>query len=245
MAHLLQRLVRRLRPVAAPPAEPMAYRRYLLQELLTHSRHDWAGRRLLEIGPRDGLDSQRLAALQPAELVMIDLPEKRDRIQGWLQTIACPYRYLEANYMYMSAAALQDLGTFDLVWCTGVLYHNPEQLRLLRRLYTALKPDGWLVLESATTRHPLLKDLPVVELHYPQRYRDTSTVTHLPTVTAIKAWLRMVGFLEVIDSGGFAAHHPELVGSRYACLCHKTGVDDGDVYYTEPDNPPYRFGDST
>src|SRR3989442_11286959 len=34
------------------------------------------------------------------------------------------------------------LEPFDVVWCTGVLYHNPEQLRMVRRLSDLLKPGG-------------------------------------------------------------------------------------------------------
>ena len=54
------------------------YRRHLFEELMTLAGKEiFHGSRILEIGPRDGLDSLRLATLEPAELVMVDLPEKR------------------------------------------------------------------------------------------------------------------------------------------------------------------------
>ena len=33
------------------------------------------------------------------------------------------------------------------MWCTGVLYHNPEQLRFVRQLFDLTAPGGHLVLE--------------------------------------------------------------------------------------------------
>ena len=34
----------------------------------------------------------------------------------------------------MSNSEYNSLGKFDLIWCTGVLYHNPEQLRMLKKI---------------------------------------------------------------------------------------------------------------
>lgn len=242
--HWLRRLTRLAAPVKS--GERLGYRYHLFQELLTLRPADfWQQKRLLEIGPKDGMDSRRLAGLNPAELVLIDLPEKHEQVQAWLTSLPGPCRYIEANYMYMTAAEHAALGIFDLIWCTGVLYHNSEQLRMLRRLYTMLTPDGYLVLESATSRNPILKDGAFVEIHYPQRYRDTATITHLPTAGAIRAWLMMVGFHEIHDSACYQPENADLIGQRYACIAHKTGVDDGDIYYGGTNNPAYRLGDST
>ncbi len=241
----LSGLGRRSRPTHP---EPLMYRVELFQELLTLAGRDYFHReRILEIGPKDGLDSRRLAALKPQELVMIDLPEKRSGNEAWLQEITCPHQYIEANFMYMPNQAYEALGTFRLIWCTGVLYHNAEQLRMLRKLYQLLDPGGYLVLESATLR--LTKSLrqgAYVEIHYPETYRDTGTITHLPTVNAIKAWLRMVGFQTTYDSNCYRAYNREVIGQRYACISQKTSEDDADAYYQKSGlNPKYRFGDST
>ncbi len=238
----LRRVYRRFVPA---PAEPMVYRVHLFNELCEAIGRDaLRGARILEIGPRDGRDSKRLASLDPAELVMIDLPEKREVTVPWRAEIACPHRYIEANVMYMPALA--GLGRFDVIWCTGVLYHNAEQLRLLRKLYKLLKPGGQLVLESSTLRGPRrLRDGCYVEIHYPHTFRNTGTVTHLPTARAIKAWLAMVGFGEVRDSRCFERSHRDLIGKRMACIATKTGDDDAAVYYGKSGlNPDYHLGDS-
>jgi 2-polyprenyl-3-methyl-5-hydroxy-6-metoxy-1,4-benzoquinol methylase len=228
--------------------EPLMYRVHLFDELLSVSgQQTFQKKRLLEIGPKDGLDSKRLASLQPSELVMIDLPEKKQQVVAWLSDISCPHKYIEANFMYLPQEEYLSLGKFDLIWCTGVLYHNAEQLRLLRKLYKLLNSGGYLVLESATLRlAKSLRDGCYVEIHYPETYRNTGTITHLPTANAIKTWLRMVGFPEIYDSSCFEKDNRDLVGQRYACICKKTGDDEADIYYGKSGlNPEYRFGDST
>ena len=57
------------------------------------------------------------------------------------------------------------VGKFDLIYFTGVLYHNPEQLRFIQKLYDKLNYGGVLVLESATTRKRKLINENVVEIH--------------------------------------------------------------------------------
>ena len=170
--------------------------RYLLQ---TGAFAQLTSPRILEIGPKHGQDSALLATLAPRELVLIDLPEKRELIETWLPPLAerVPTRFLEANLLYLDPAEVAALGTFDLVWCLGVLYHNVEQLRLLRRLFTLCAPDGTVVIETATTRNLLLARRNVVELHWPHPYRNTQTVTHLPSRRAVASWLEMVGFENV------------------------------------------------
>lgn len=203
--------------------------------------------RILEIGPKDGLDSLRLQGLKPEELVMIDLSGKRDIVHSWLDKITCKKSYIEGNFMYLDKTQYAALGAFDLIWCTGVLYHNAEQLRLLRKLYLQLNKGGYLVIESATARRSRWeRDNGFVEIHYPKTYRDTGTITHLPSAHAIRAWLTMVGFPEIHESRCYEKSNRNLIGSRIAYIAHKTGDDDGMVYYRDDSsNIHYRFGDSS
>ena len=155
--------------------------------------------RILEIGPKHGEDSVLLASLAPSELLLVDLPEKRQVIDAWLPELSerVPTRLIEGNLLYLDPDEIRALGTFDLVWCLGVLYHNVEQLRLLRRLFTLCAPGGLVVIETSTTRNLLLTHRNVVEVHWPKPYRDTQTVTHLPSRRAVASWLEMVGFSDV------------------------------------------------
>lgn len=243
----LQVPLRRLYRLFVPTRpEPLMYRVYLFEEMRTLvGPGSLRGKRILEIGPRDGLDSQRLASLEPEELVMIDLPEKRNVTKAWLDSIACPHQYIEANFMYMSDAEIAQLGRFDLIWCTGVLYHNAEQLRFLRKLNRLLNLGGYLVLESSTLRGPKrIREGKYVQIHYPDTFRETGTVTHLPTAATIKCWLNMVGFSEIMDSQCFSVENRNVIGLRMACIAHKAVDDGAGVYYGKSGlNPEYRFGD--
>jgi 2-polyprenyl-3-methyl-5-hydroxy-6-metoxy-1,4-benzoquinol methylase len=244
---VIRRILNRLKG-ARPAPEPLMYRVHLFEELVhLASSPALAGRRILEIGPKDGLDTRRLAGLGPSELVVMDLPHRRAEVEAWLPSIPCPVRCIVANFNYLSPADLDDLGQFDVIWCTGVLYHNAEQLRFLRKLYKRLVVGGRLVLESATLRgNASLRGGRYVEIHYPDTYRGTGTMTHLPSRGAIRAWLGMVGFKEIQDSACYRPDNRNLVEHRYACICRKTGEDDGDAYYAvSPSNPPYRYGDAT
>ena len=103
MRQLAKRIYRTLPPPVQKPLEnlyrryssrrpePLIYRTVLFDELLILAGEGYfRDGRILEIGPRDGLDSKRLASLQPGELVMIDLPEKREGNEKWLSLISCP-----------------------------------------------------------------------------------------------------------------------------------------------------------
>jgi SAM-dependent methyltransferase len=193
----------------------------------------------LEIGPKDGEDSRRLAGLNPREFYMIDLPEKGAASMGWRQEVKGTY--ISENFLYWDGFTA--LPRFAVIWCTGVLYHNAEQLRFLRRLYRQLDKGGWLILESATARRPENQDQAVVEIYYPERYRDTLSVTHIPSKAAVEAWLGMVGFRDVSRSACYDRLCPDLKPHRGAWICRKGEKDEGDIYYSAA-NGSYCFGDS-
>lgn len=201
--------------------DELSGRRVVFECLKRQGRLDGLrGKRILEIGPKHGQDSILLAALEPAELVLLDLPEKTSRVREWIPTLrgAGHVRFIEGNVLYLTAEQQSDLGAFDLVWCCGVLYHNVEQLRLVRRLFQVCRADGVVVIETATTRTPALADLNVVELHWPIMYRGTPTITHLPSRSAVRSWMEMVGFAEVkvedVYSSATAWQRAVLTGVR-------------------------------
>lgn len=141
---------------------------------------------------------------------------------------------------------MQALGTFGLIWCTGVLYHNAEQFRLLRRLHLLAEPGAVLVLESAITRNPRFRDCPAVEIFWPETYRGTGTVTHLPSKKAIVAWLEMAGWRNIAEVPCYARFNPDVIDQRVALLAERLGETDlGFEYYARSGlNPAYKVGDA-
>ena len=129
-------------------------------------------KRILEICPKHGKDSLLLASLNPSELVLIDLPEKKSKVREWLSEVSCNCKttFLEGNILYLTQEQYRQLGTFDLIWCLGVIYHNAEQIRLLKRLFHLCNVNGHIAIESATTRNKRREKLNVVEIHWPDTY---------------------------------------------------------------------------
>ena len=57
-----------------------AYRKYLFEELInTFGKDQFNGKRFLEIGPKDGEDTERLHSLNPKEFIMFELPDKSEQ----------------------------------------------------------------------------------------------------------------------------------------------------------------------
>jgi SAM-dependent methyltransferase len=238
---LYSRSVARWRSLTDPRLQVEARERIVFYELQRAGRLErFRGARILEIGPKHGEDSRLLASLEPAELVLLDLPEKDELVHSWLPVVGA--RYISGNLLYLSADELRELGTFDLVWCLGVLYHNAEQLRLLRRLFQLTRTDGLVVVESSTTRDRRLANKNVVEIHWPDTYRGERTITHHPSRLAVKSWLEMVGFADVRIEDIYSRY----TGWQRAVL---TGVRPAEpkpyLSYVGDEAPPWVAGDAT
>jgi SAM-dependent methyltransferase len=212
------------------------YRQILFEELLDYLRGATV-KRVLEIGPKDGLDTRRLLTLDPGQLVLIDLPRLEASNQAWLKQINSPkIQYLSANVMY--SEEVQKLEPFDVVWCTGVLYHNPEQLRMVKKLYDLLKPGGVLALESATVRTSRLRNANCVEIIYPpseafkRKYHISMNITHLPSARAVESWMGMVGFQNIVLSSCHRKVARTLARARAAYIGTKPLAPKAGTYYS-------------
>lgn len=227
---LATRITRRLTGRRGPD-----YRELLFQDL----RRKLAGQRplrILEIGPRDGEDTKRLLTLNPDVLVLVDLPDKEARVRQWLAELAAPNIELTiANIMYDEECA--DLEPFDVVWCTGVLYHNPEQLRMVKRLFDFTRRGGVLVIESATARRRHLRDENCVEIWFGvpktthSAHHVSVNVTHLPSKRAILSWLGMVGFEDICVSDCLHRVLRKLGRDRAAFIAQRPQHDVKAAYY--------------
>jgi SAM-dependent methyltransferase len=241
MIELLRRSMRRA--LGRPSAD---YRALLFNEAEQYLGERRPAR-ILEIGPKDGLDTRRLLSLQPICLTLVDLPRAEAANREWLARMSAPaIEYISANLMYDKIVFEQP--PYDLVWCTGVLYHNPEQLRMIRHLYDLLAPGGVLVLESATTRNPRLRDKNCVEIVYPpsddlkQRYHISANITHLPSARAIASWLAMLGFEQVMASACHRRVSRALARDRAAFLATRPVTTRAAKYYALGDADGYEIG---
>jgi SAM-dependent methyltransferase len=242
---VIRRVARSVRRAVGWPAPP-DYRALLFEELRAYLA-DRRPARILEIGPKDGLDTRRLLTLEPKQLTLIDLPRAEAANRRWLAGITSPaVEYISANLMYSEVVGT--LSPYDLVWCTGVLYHNPEQLRMIRLLYDLLLPGGVLVLESATTRNPRLRAANCVEIVYPpsdelkRRYHISANITHLPSARALAAWMEMVGFERITASTCHRRVSRALARARAALIGTRPVTPRSTVYYALGEADGYEIG---
>ena len=234
------RVLRRLR------GDKRDYRIYLFEHLQARLGGRKPGR-MLEVGPRDGVDTERLVTLNAQRLILADLPHARDVLEaalakrGILDHVELRY----GNIMY--DRVLEDVLPFDVIWCTGVLYHNPEQLRMIVRLYDWLAPDGLLVLETATARRAATRNQPCVEIWHnvPKQVHQanhvSNNVTHLPSRSAIAAWLEMAGFADIEHSGCHRKQSLSLSRNRAAFIARKPegeAPSEGAYYLHTEENYP-------
>jgi len=225
---------------------PGDYREYLFEELVAYLGERRPAR-ILEIGPKDGADTQRLLRLDPKLLTLLDLPRLEASNRAWLSRIdSSRIEYVSANVMY--SAVVSRLEPFDVVWCTGVLYHNPEQLRMVRKLSDLLKPGGVLVLESATTRRPRLRAANCVEVLYPpsekvkRKYHVSMNITHLPSARAIESWLAMVGLERIVHARCHRRVSRDLALARAAFLATRPLAPRPALYYALAGDEGYEIG---
>ncbi|MBF0422731.1 MAG: DUF1698 domain-containing protein [Magnetococcales bacterium] len=258
------------------PYDPPNYRGLIFADLKRRWPH-LHGKKVLEIGPKDGKDSARLASLDPESLTMIDIPSDytlnvtsstmtvREKLPRWFQDLPCQNKsYREGNILYLPPEELLHLGQFDLIWCTGVLYHNPEPLRFLKRLFLLLNSGGRLILETSLTRHPRLKSHNCVEILWPkselclrvgaddqrlipsllvpeaeQSLSIQSNVSHLPSRKAVLSWMEMCGFNNIEE---ISIPIPDQ--ARMALTAIKGDFDGFSYSNRGPSPSPYTIGQS-
>lgn len=109
-------------------------------------RFDFKGKRVLDIGCRDGAHSFEAEQLGASEVIGIDndlsdgltdflIPFKDSKVQAY-----------QCNVHHLSRQQVADI---DIVLFSGVLYHLRYPMWALRRIADVLKPGGILIIESA------------------------------------------------------------------------------------------------
>lgn len=118
------------------------------------NEHFVSGKRILDIGCNAGFDSFYLASLGASQVIGIEPSAFYFQALFLWSLYYCPnLSFLKTNWQSITPEAL---GTFDIINCQGVLYHEPSPVALLQALMNLLAPNGTLVLET----HVTLEDEP-------------------------------------------------------------------------------------
>jgi SAM-dependent methyltransferase len=159
---------------------------------------DFKGKRVLDIGCRDGAQSFAAEQLGASEVIGID-----NDLSDGLTNFLIPFKgskvkALECNLNDLSR---QQFGAFDIVVFPGVLYHLRYPVWGLRQIADVLKPDGILIIESGFIEG--FADLPVLfcPIGTDSPYEPTS-VTYF-NEAGITDTLLSIGFTEIRHHDSF------------------------------------------
>ena len=110
---------------------------------------DLKGKRVLDVGCRDGLFSFAAESMGAAEVVGIDNDLSKAATDFLIPFFKSKVRMLQENLYELKA---QELGLFDVILFAGVLYHLRYPFWGLKVLRDMLKPGGELLTETAIWR---------------------------------------------------------------------------------------------
>jgi SAM-dependent methyltransferase len=118
------------------------------QALIRRALHgiDLRGKRVLDVGCRDGLFAFEAERRGAAEVIGIDNDLSRGAVELLIPYFGSRVRMYELN---LDELTPQHFGRFDVVVCAGVLYHLRHPFWGLERLQGVLAEGGVLLLETA------------------------------------------------------------------------------------------------
>lgn len=105
-----------------------------------------AGKRVLDVGCRDGLFSLQAERLGASEVIGIDNDLSRGAVEVVLPYLKSKVQMYELNLYDLLP---ETFGSFDVVIFPGVLYHLRYPMWGLKRIRDVMNPHGWLLIETA------------------------------------------------------------------------------------------------
>jgi SAM-dependent methyltransferase len=110
---------------------------------------DLEGKRVLDVGCRDGLFSFAAESMGAAEVIGIDNDLSKPATEFLIPFFKSKVRMLQQNLYDLKS---QELGFFDVILFPGVLYHLRYPFWGLKVLREMMKPGGELLIETAVWR---------------------------------------------------------------------------------------------
>jgi 2-polyprenyl-3-methyl-5-hydroxy-6-metoxy-1,4-benzoquinol methylase len=127
------------------PGSPI-HEKSQLPVLAAISRLNFKGKRVLDVGCRDGLYSFKAEQLGAADVIAID----NDLSQGSVDVVIPFLRSkVQMHSMNMMDLTPESFGKFDIILFAGVLYHLRYPFYALKLLRDVMNPGGRMVLETA------------------------------------------------------------------------------------------------
>lgn len=163
---------------------------------------DFAGKQVLDVGCGNGYYGWRMLAAGAQLVVGCDpFPLYLMQFEVLRRYAPWPERHF---VLPLTDEDLPDnLAVFDITLSMGVLYHRPQPLAHLSKLYQTLAPGGQLVLETL-----IIESSQEKALSPPGRYAKMKNIGLIPSLPLLARWLQEAGFSEVqtIDVTRTTAH---------------------------------------
>ncbi len=106
---------------------------------------DLSGQNVLDIGCWSGGDLLILAGMGADVTATEEHPISARSARALMELVQCPGQVIEQS-AYLDNPAWRQ--SYDVVYCSGVLYHVTDPLLLLRICFCYLKPGGRLIIET-------------------------------------------------------------------------------------------------
>jgi tRNA (mo5U34)-methyltransferase len=151
---------------------------------------DLAGKTVADIGCNNGYYMFRMVHHRPALVLGFEPYVQHYYAFNTLNTFA------NQSQLRVELLGIEHLSlfpeSFDVIFCLGILYHRPSPLEALRDLHAALKPGGWLIVESQA-----IPGADPVALFPRSTYAKVPGTWFVPTGSCLHNWLIRTGFREV------------------------------------------------
>ncbi len=152
--------------------------------------HSLKDRRVADIGCHNGYFMFRMAHQEPACVIGFEPVAKHfwnfQLIQNIVQQKVIVFELLGVEHIHFYP------DFFDTIFCMGILYHHPDPIGLLCKMWQALAPKGEIVVDC----QGIPGDLPVA-LTPRQRYAQARGIWFLPTQSCLENWMARAGFTQI------------------------------------------------
>jgi tRNA (mo5U34)-methyltransferase len=169
---------------------------------------DLSGKRVLDIGARDGFFSFEAERRGASEVVALD------NVPPHLTGFNVAHKILDSNVKWITGNVYDvnpsDLGHFDLVLFLGVIYHLRHPLLALDRIYEIVSESGELIIESHVIDgglvdksgnwrnlkdyHEELPNLALAQFYPKSELGNDETSKWAPNLTGLCGWVDAAGF---------------------------------------------------
>lgn len=157
------------------------------------------GKRVLDVGCRDGLFSFEAEKLGAREIIGIDNSLSKGAVELLIPYFGSKVKMVELNLIDLTP---ETFGKFDLIIFAGVLYHLRYPFWALKLIKDVLKRDGCLVIETAVMLDDKKKALLFCPIETESPYEATSVT-----------FFNLKGLKDTLTSFGLMIEHINLLNN--------------------------------